>query len=254
MAIQDVSQNWLTKISLSEMDLKCGTQPPSDKIERHRLRDLGEKPSALHNNCSGKHTSFLTFAKHGKFDLNYNNLDHPLQTEIKTVLEDLSGEQIEKYGIDGCSSPNFMCSLRGLALAMHYLTDKRSLGQVRFKSVEAILTAMQEHPLLVAGIGRACSELMMAINSPAIVKTGAEGVFVAILPEKRIGVALRILDGSMRAAEAAIALILVRLGVVSIDHPYVSKRLFSKVQNWSGKITGQISPTEEFWDEGKKLL
>ena len=94
---------------------------------------------------------------------------------------------------------------------------------------------------------------MMAAATPVIVKTGAEGVFVALLPNKKIGVAVKILDGSTRAAEAAIALILVRLGVLNKDHPAVAKRLFCEMRNWSGKITGHLIPTENFWESGRKL-
>ena len=250
----EIIKNWLQKISLSEEDLKCGIQPPSDRSQRQNLIDSGQKPSVLHNNCSGKHVSFLTFARHNNLSLEYNDVDHPLQQKIRMVLEELSGETIKDYGVDGCSAPNFRCSLRGLATAMYALTDTQRLGSTRGKSVKAILKGMYNYPLLVAGSGRACSELMMAIESPVIVKTGAEGVFVAVLPEKRIGVALKVLDGSTRASEAAIALILVRLGMLSQDHPSVIKRLFCPIKNWSGKITGYIRPTEMFWDSGKKLI
>ena len=113
---------------------------------------------------------------------------------------------------------------------------------------------MQSYPHLVAGNGRACTELMMATNSSTIVKTGAEGVFVAAIPEKGIGVALKILDGSTRAAEAAIGLILVRLGVVSKDHIAVKKRVFCEIRNWAGTLTGYITPTDRFWNRGKKLI
>ena len=106
----------------------------------------------------------------------------------------------------------------------------------------------------MAGNGRACSELMLAADSLLIVKTGAEGVFVAAIPEKRLGVALKILDGSTRAAEVAIALILVRLGVLHKEHPAVKKRLFCEIRNWNGKLTGHVSPTDKFWDSGKKLI
>ena len=250
----NIIKNWLASIGLSEKDLKCGVQPPSDKFERQLLISDKKKPSELHNNCSGKHAGFLTFAKHQNLSFEYNDVQHPLQEEIRLVLEELSGENIKKYGIDGCSTPNFMCSLRGLANAMFVLTDKKQLGKSRSKSIETILTAMQKHPHLVAGKGRACTELMNAIKSPVIVKTGAEGVFVAALPEKKIGVALKILDGSTRAAEAAITAILVRLGVLNKDNPAATRRLFCEVRNWSGTLTGYISPTEKFWDSGRKLI
>ncbi len=249
-----IVKTWLTEIGLSEKDLKCGVQQPSDKFERQRLTDNREKPSELHNNCSGKHVGFLTFIRHKKLSFDYIDVNHPLQQKIRTVLGDLTEEGISHFGIDGCSAPNFMCSLRGLANAMYSLTDRKKLGKIRSKSVEKILLGMLSYPLLVAGNGRACSELMMATDSPVIVKTGAEGVFVALLPEKRIGVALKIWDGSMRASEAAITLILIRLGVLSKDHPVARTRLFSETKNWSGKVTGSISPTKRFWDSGKKII
>ena len=247
-------KKWLIEIGLTVNDLKCGVQPPFDKEERQKLRDTGSKPSQLHNNCSGKHIGFLTYSKYHRMDLDYTHSDHPLQRKIQTVLEELSGESICNFGIDGCSAPNFMCSLRGLASAMYNLTEPKRLGTTRSKSVEAILQGMQNYPLLVAGEGRACSELMMAARTPIIIKTGAEGVFVAVLPKNRIGVALKIVDGSTRAAEAAIALILVRLGVLSEDHPTVRKRLFCEIRNWDGRLTGKISPTDLFWDSGKKFI
>ena len=71
-----IISNWLKEIGLSVTDLKCGVQPPSDKLERDRLRGIGVKPSELHNNCSGKHASFLTFSKHKNLSLEYLSLIH----------------------------------------------------------------------------------------------------------------------------------------------------------------------------------
>ena len=234
--------------------MRCGGQPPSDKHDRHRLRERGEKPTELNNNCSGKHAGFLTYCKYHKLSFEYDHVDHRIQKEIKKVFGELSGETIEKYGIDGCSAPNFMCSLRGMGSAMFHLAESSSLGKSRAKSINTILNSMYSFPNLVAGTGRACSELMLAADLLTIVKTGAEGVFVAVIPEKKLGVALKILDGSTRAAEAAIVLILVRLGVLNKDHPAVTKRLFREIRNWNGKLTGRISPTDRFWDFGKKLI
>jgi L-asparaginase II len=254
VAHTSIIKKWLTDLGLTEKNLRCGIQPPSDKLDRQELRERGEKPTQLTNNCSGKHAGFLTYSKYHKLSFEYDHLDHHIQKEIQKVLEELSGENIVKYGIDGCSAPNFMISLRGLGSAMFNLADTKNLGKIRSKSIGIILDSMHNFPNLVAGNGRACTEFMLAADSLTIVKTGAEGVFVAVIPEKRIGVALKILDGSTRAAEAAIALILVRLGVLNKNHPAVIKRLFREIRNWNGKLTGSISPTDRFWDFGKKLI
>ena len=247
-------KKWLSGLDLTEKNLRCGVQPPSDKLERQRLREQGEQPTEFNNNCSGKHAGFLTYSKYHKLSLEYDHIDHKKQKEIKKVFEELSEETIRKYGIDGCSAPNFMCSLKGLGSAMFQLANAGRLGKVRSKSIGTILTSMYNFPDLVAGNGRACTELMAACDSLTIVKTGAEGVFVAILPKQKLGVALKILDGSTRAAEAAIALILVRLGVLDKGHPAVTKRLFSQIRNWNGKLTGYVNPTDKFWELGKKLI
>ena len=247
-------KEWLKNIGLTEKYLRCGVQPPSDKLDRHELRERGEKPTELNNNCSGKHTGFLTYSKYHKLSFEYDHVNHPIQKGIKMVLSELSNENIERYGVDGCSVPNFMCSLRGLGSAMFRLSDFKSLGRIRSKSTSTILESMYSFPELVAGRGRACSELMLATDSLTVVKTGAEGVFVAVIPEKKLGVALKILDGSTRAAEAAIAMILVRLGVLNKDHPAVTKRLFREIRSWNGKLTGYVIPTDRFWDSGKKLI
>jgi L-asparaginase II len=113
---------------------------------------------------------------------------------------------------------------------------------------------MREHPLLVAGEGRACSELMAAMDGKVAIKTGAEGVYVAILPEQGLGVALKIEDGATRGSEAAMAAILVRLGVLSADHPMAKKRLNPTVRNCREVNTGFIQPADSFFKGGAALI
>ena len=75
---------------------------------------------------------------------------------------------------------------------------------------------MMDHPELVAGTGRPCT-LLMQQNRRIAVKTGAEGVYVAILPELGFGAAIKIDDGASRAAETAIAALLIALGATPDD-------------------------------------
>ena len=95
---------------------------------------------------------------------------------------------------------------------MARMADPRGLGPAREAAARRLVEAMVAHPLLVAGEGRACSELMAAMGGAVAVKTGAEAVYVAILPARGLGVALKIEDGATRASECAIAALLVRLG------------------------------------------
>jgi len=247
-------KKWLSVIGLDKNDLKCGVQPPSASSDREILRKLEKSPSQLNNNCSGKHAGFLTVNKFLNFPQNYIDVNHPLQKEIRNILSELSGEEIINYGMDGCSAPNFMCSIKGLALAMAKFSCPRKLGAVRSKAINFARESMYMNPYLVAGKNRACTELMQASQNPIIVKTGAEGVFLAAVPEKKVGIALKVFDGSSRASEACIASILVRLGALDQEHPLVKKRLFSEIKNWNGFQTGVVKPSTQFWENGSLII
>ena len=102
---------------------------------------------------------------------------------------------------------------------------------------------MMAYPELVAGEGRACTRLMRAANGKVALKTGAEGYFVAIIPEKKIGVALKITDGATRASNCAIAAILIKLGVLDPKHPEVQAFINEPTTNWRGLQTGWTRPS-----------
>jgi L-asparaginase II len=114
------------------------------------------------------------------------------------------------------------------------------------KAAASLVAAMTAHPDLVAGEGRACTELMRAVDGQVAIKTGAEGVFVAILPKQRLGIALKMNDGATRASDAAIAAILVHLKVLSPDHPATRMFANARQRNWRGMETGKIGICPEF--------
>jgi len=247
-------EKWLSALGLSESDLRCGPQPPNDTEARHALRDHGQQPCQIHNNCSGKHSGFLTLNKHLGGGSEYIDPNHPVQIAVKDAFEEMTGMATFGYGIDGCSAPNFATTVAGFARALARMADPRGLGPVRETAARSLVDAMRAHPLLVAGEGRACSELMQAMDGKVAVKTGAEGVFGAILPEQGLGVALKIEDGATRASEATMAAILVRLGVLSADHPLAVKRLNPPIPNRRNIITGYIQPSEILYQNGKPLI
>jgi L-asparaginase II len=232
--------DWLTAIGLSEPDLRCGSHEPFDRAERDRLILGHESPCQIHNNCSGKHTGFLTLTRHLKAGPDYADLDHPVQRAVKAAFEEVTEEASPGYGIDGCSAPNFATSVHGLARAMASFATASDAGDRRTRAMHRLTRAMAAHPDLVAGEGRACTELMQAMGGRVAIKTGAEGVFVAILPDRRLGIALKITDGASRASEAAIAALLVRLGVLAADHPATRKRLDAVQVNWRGIEAGIV--------------
>jgi L-asparaginase II len=239
-------RDWLADLAMSESDLRCGSHEPYDRAERDRLILAHEQPCQIHNNCSGKHAGFLTMVRHMKAGPEYVEVDHPLQRAIKSAFEETTGEASPGYGIDGCSAPNFATSVHGLARAMARFAAAGDSGSVRDQAMQRLTQAMARHPELVAGEGRACTELMRAMDGRVAIKTGAEAVFVAIVPEKRMGIALKIVDGASRASEAVIAALLVRMGVLEAVHPATRKRLNAVQRNWRGIETGMVRLADGF--------
>lgn len=242
----NMAKRWLADLGLAEPDLRCGSHEPYDREERDRLIIGHEGPCQLHNNCSGKHSGFLTVTQHLKAGPEYVELDHPLQRAIKSATEEVTGETSAGYGIDGCSAPNFAMSVTALARGMAAFASGRDTGSVRERAMHRLTHSMAAHPELVAGQGRACTELMRAMGGRVAIKTGAEAVFVAIIPEKKLGVALKIEDGNARASEAALVAILTRLGVLDAADPMAQKRLPAPQINCRGTRTGELRLSQGF--------
>ena len=236
----NMASRWLADLGLGEADLRCGSHEPYDRTERDRLIEGHEAPCQLHNNCSGKHSGFLTTTRHLKAGPEYVELDHPLQKAIKAATEEVTGETAAGYGIDGCSAPNFAMSVAGLARGMAAFAKASDTGSVRERAMHRLARSMAAHPELVAGEGRACTELMRAMGGRVAIKTGAEAVFIAIIPEKKLGVALKIEDGNSRASEAALVAILAQLGVLDGAHPMAQKRLPAPQVNCRGLTVGEL--------------
>lgn len=235
---------WLAELGLGEADLRCGPQMPDDRPEQTRLIKTDSSPCQIHNNCSGKHTGFLMLNQHLGGHADYIEVDHPVQVAVKAAFEEVTGVDSPGFGIDGCSAPNFATTVHGLARAMAYFAAASETGDLRQRAAFRLTQGMMAHPELVAGEGRACTALMRAIPGRAAVKTGAEAVYTAILPELKKGIALKITDGGTRAAEAAITALLVKLGLLGENDPVTRLYMNTVVRSRRGFEAGrfQIAP------------
>ncbi len=234
---------WLHDLGLGEADLRCGTHMPYSDVAKATLIRGGDTPCQLHNNCSGKHAGFLTLSQHLRAGPEYIEPDHPVQRAVRAAFEEVTGMESPGYGIDGCSAPNFATRLDGLARAMGLFAAARDGGGARRTAMARLAHAMAAEPLMVAGDGRACTDLMRAMDGKVAVKTGAEAVFVAILPERERGIAVKIVDGGTRAAEAVIAALLVRMGALDAQAPVARRLMHGPVTNCRGVETGRIEVT-----------
>jgi L-asparaginase II len=209
---------WQERIGCSVADLACGPHRPVHEPTAIEMIVRHEKWTPLHNNCSGKHTGFMTIARHlGAPVAGYQLIDHPAQVMVEKTLKEMAGlSGALPYGVDGCTVPNFALSLTALARAMAQFADPTGLSASRREAAERVVRAMAAHPELVAGTGRACTNLMRQSRG-LVVKTGAEGVYVAIIPALGLGAAVKIDDGASRASESVIAALLIALGAVPDD-------------------------------------
>jgi L-asparaginase II len=236
-------EKMLARAGFDMSALRCGAHWPMNQVAGQVLARSGGMPSALHNNCSGKHAGFLcaACALDGPSDT-YNEPDHPVQRAVKAVLEDLGGAPIpdERRATDGCSIPTFAMPLADLARAMARLGGGQGLGPARRQAANRLLAACMAEPWFTAGTGRFCTEVMTALAGAAYVKTGAEGVYAATIPALGLGIAVKADDGAGRAAEVMVAAVLSRL---LPEHGEALRRFANPVlRNWNGIEVGALRP------------
>jgi L-asparaginase II len=222
---------WLSRIGCGESDLACGAHPSRYEPVAEEMIRRAEKPTRIFNNCSGKHTGFLSVARHWDIATKgYEHHDHPVQRAIAKALAELTGIDSEfPWGVDGCAAPNFAVPLGAQARAFAGLTGERG---------KRIVRAMTSHPELVSGTGRTCAILMRSAKGRAAVKTGAEGFFAGVVPELGLGIAIKIDDGAGRAADTVMAAMLEKFGLLGEDDA-ARNILRAPVTNTVGTVVGE---------------
>ena len=237
---------WLKKAGLSERDLACGPHAPIGDAAREQLLFQNVPPGRVHHNCSGKHAGFLSTATHlDEPAVGYLELEHPVQQRVKKVLAEITDNALDEatVGVDGCGAPVFGIPLRALALAMARYGTGSGLSGPRAQAAARFYRAMVREPSMIAGTGRWCTRAMQIAGECLAVKGGAEGVYCAIIPGQRIGVALKIDDGGSRAAEALMGLLLVRYAGLAPDLSAELKMLsLPAILNAEGKVVGATRP------------
>ncbi len=227
--------------------LKCGAHWPMHQPSAQALARSGAVATALHNNCSGKHAGFLCTACAIGADLGtYVEPSHPVQREVAATIENLAGVVLSQdvCAIDGCSVPTWAMPLAALARAFARFGSGQGVPPARAKAAARLIAACAEKPWHVAGTGRLCTEIMQTLGKRVFVKTGAEGVYCAALPEQGLGIAVKCDDGAGRAAEVMIAAALARLMPADSDRAALERFVRRSLRNWNGTVVGEIRPTE----------
>ncbi|MFS0727085.1 asparaginase [Paenibacillus sp. 1P07SE] len=205
-----VLERMLAASGVSESDLGLPETLPTEESARERLLLEGGRRRRIFHNCAGKHIGLLAVCRQQQWPMeNYMSPGHPVQVEILNHVAELAGLEPSAVGraTDGCGFPVFALPLWRIALVYARLAAPpagRITGPVH-AALGRIASAMRAAPRLVEGAGRLATTLL---DGGVIAKSGAQGIFGLALPALRIGVAVKIGDGSEAALPAVVASLL----------------------------------------------
>jgi L-asparaginase II len=248
----------LARAGLDERSLECGAHWPGFDGATRALAREGREPTALHNNCSGKHAAFVCVGclmarargvEPREFVRGYVKPGHPVMREITASLQAATGADLSTapMGTDGCSIPTFGIALRQLALAFARVGTGVGLSTGRASAAQRLRQAVAKAPFFVAGTGRFDTQVMERLGERVFCKVGAEGVYCAALPEVGLGVAIKIDDGNnARAAEVVMAAVIgARVRLDDGERAFMRSSSDVALRNWNGIEVGALraSPT-----------
>jgi L-asparaginase II len=239
---------FLKQNALSESNLLCGSHWPYSNAEARRLESENRSPSALHNNCSGKHAGLLVAAQLKGYKVDdYINWDHPLQVDLRRTLETYFEATLATvpWGFDGCSLPTYQTNSLLLWRALARWT-KQATNPDSVESEAA--RAFTRHPELTSGTGEFPARLMALRPNRLLVKVGAEGIYFAADLLAGWCVAIKAKDGAKRASEVALVWCLIEVGLINEAD---AASLFTgnwppEFTNWAGRPASRIHITDHF--------
>lgn len=248
----DLAHAMLRRSGLDEPTLECGSHWPSNHEATLALARENKMPTQLHNNCSGKHAGFLSVCSHCGFDhRGYVAAGHPFQEMVRQTMEEVTGA-VHNEGnraIDGCSIPTYAVPLKSLALGFARMGGGKGLPPMRAAAAKRLLNANMAHPFMVAGTGRADTEIMRAAPGRIFVKTGAEGVYCGVVGELGLAFALKCDDGATRGAEVIVSALLQRLlHREAMIFAQIDKFARQPIQSRKGAMVGTLRPSEALMD------
>ena len=252
----------LARAGLDADALECGAHWPYREPIQRQMAAAGIEPTALHNNCSGKHAGFLCVACRmaegtdlRRYARGYVGAEHPVMKRVTATLQAATGYDLSNAarGTDGCSIPTYAIPLRHLAHAFARVGTGVGLDADHANAARRLRAAVARHPFMVGGTGRFDTRVMERLGERVFCKVGAEAVFCAAFPERGLGVAIKIDDGNnARAAEVAMAAAIEAF--ISLDDGEANLvRELSNVtlRNWNGIEVGALRASEEWRRLGK---
>ncbi|HRY90485.1 MAG: asparaginase [Rubrivivax sp.] len=247
----------LAKAGLDAAALECGAHWPYREAFQRQMAAHGQTPTALHNNCSGKHAGFVCIgcllAAHAGQDARafvrgYLQPQHPVMRVVSAAIARATGADLgaAPVGTDGCSIPTYALPLRALALGFARIATGQRLGADDARAARRLRTAVAAQPFMVAGTDRFDTRVMQHFGERVFCKVGAEGMYAAALPEQGLGIAIKIDDGNnARAAEVAVAALLEALLQPDAAGTALLRATSDAVlRNWNGIAVGALRAAE----------
>ena len=238
----------LRKIGLDASSLQCGVHAPYDERSAQALRDAGIAPSALHNNCSGKHAGILALCLAiGADTTTYLEADNPAQQRILAFCARMSDDDPATWpiGIDGCGIPVYATSLRSGALSFARLASLTGVSSADAQALRVVRDAMIAFPQYVAGTDQFDTLLMEAGRGVILSKGGAEGVHAVAALASGIGFVSKVIDGAGRARGPSSIAALRRLDIIdAAQERELARFARPAVYNRAGNVVGEIVSRE----------
>jgi L-asparaginase II len=237
--------HFLEHLGLGVADLECGTHPPTAPAARDAMRARHETPTALCNNCSGKHSGMLAVALAlGVPTAGYVGREHPVQIAVRQAIETVIGAPlaIDRCGIDGCSIPTWAAPLEAFARGFARMATGQGLPADIAAAAHRIFDAATSHPFLVSGSNSLDTEAMEAFGGRLMLKGGAEGVFCGAIRDQGWGFALKIDDGHTMASRALVAALLLELAAPDAAQARLLQGYAAQtIRNVRGLDVGQLA-------------
>ena len=243
----------LAKAGLDAGALECGAHWPYNDAAIKAMAATGGQPSALNNNCSGKHAGFVCLGcllarQAGRDPAAFVHGDigaqHPVMREVTAALAAATGTDLAQapVGTDGCSIPAYALPLRAMALGFARLAGGAGLSVDHARAALRLRQAVANAPFFVAGTGRFDTRVMERLGQRVFCKVGAEGVYCAALPEAGLGVAIKLDDGNnARAAEVVMAAVIAaRVRLDEAESGFVAALHDVPLRNWNGTLVGRL--------------
>ncbi len=239
----DTIRKLLNKVGLDESFLKCGPHYPFKEDVAERMKKAGIKPSDIHNNCSGKHTGMLISCKLLDVDLeDYYKIDHPVQKLITKNIEKVCECEIpmEHISVDGCGVPVHAMTMRQFAKGMARMADYDNLTGFEEASKD-IIEAITQHSKFTSGTDRIDHYLISKYPGKIIVKSGANGYFGGLLPDRKYGFAIKTYDGKGVTRNLILIELLKKLEVIpKKDYDYFDNLFTKEIKNHRDEVVGEV--------------